>query len=146
MTQADFYILGEQTLEARDHFTCRLVDKAVRHGRNVFVHVDNKQHAQHFDELLWVFRPESFIPHEVQHPDSKVDGCPVHIGWTTPTNEQHDIIINTSHRLPEFFGRFSRLMEVVVQEDAILKYTREHYRFLHNRGYAIQHQDMRVVA
>ena len=146
MTQADFYILGEQTLEARNHFACRLVNKAVREGCHVFIHVDNPADAEQLDELLWTFRPESFIPHEIQHANSNTDGCPVHIGWTTPISEQHDIIINTSRHLPEFFGRFSRLMEVVVQEDAILQYTREHYRFLHNRGYAIQHQDMRVVA
>jgi len=48
--------------------------------------------------------------------------------------------------LPDFFGRFSRLIEVVVQDDAILQYTREHYRFLSNRGYAIDHQDMRLGA
>ena len=146
MTEASFYILGEQTLEARDHFICRLTDKAVRHGRNVFVHVDQEVDAVRFDELLWVFRAESFVPHEIQHADSQIDGCPVHIGWDTPIQDQHDIIINASNRLPGFFSRFSRLVEVVVQEDIILKYTREHYRFLSDRGYAIQHQDMRVVA
>jgi len=146
MTRVDFYILADQTIEARNHFTCRLIDKAVTRGQRVFLHVEQESEARVFDELLWVFRPESFVPHEIQNERSNTQDCPVHIGWSTPINDQHDIIINTSRRLPDFFGRFSRLMEVVVQDDAILQYTREHYRFLSNRGYAIEHQDMRLGA
>jgi len=146
MTRVDFYILAAQTLEARNLFICRLVNKAVSQGQNVFINVDQASDAQVFDDLLWNFRAESFVPHEIQHAHSHTQGCPVHIGWSTPINEHSDVMINAGNRLPDFFGRFSRLIEVVVQDDAILQYTREHYRFLSNRGYAIDHQDMRLGA
>lgn len=146
MTRVDFYILAEQTLEARNLFICRLINKAVGRGQNVFLNVDQASDARTFDDLLWNFRAESFVPHEIQHAQSTTRGCPVHIGWSTPINEQNDVIINAGNRLPDFFSRFSRLIEVVVQDDAILQSTRDHYRFLSNRGYAIDHQDMRLGA
>ncbi len=146
MTRVDFYILAEQTTEARYRFTCRLIDKAVSRGQNVYWHVNSHEEAKTLDNLLWDFRPESFVPHELNHADASTVHCPVHIGWSAPPQDHHDILINTSNRLPGFFSRFSRLMEVVTQTDDVLQYTRQHYRFLNERGYAIKHQDMRLDA
>ena len=65
MTQVDFYILPETTSDARWLFACRLVDKVQRMGMRVLVAMESEADARAFDELLWTFKPESFMPHQL---------------------------------------------------------------------------------
>ncbi|RYG01950.1 MAG: DNA polymerase III subunit chi, partial [Chitinophagaceae bacterium] len=61
----------------------------------------------------------------------------VEITFTTEAGNHHDVLINLSRHIPDYFSRFDRLSEVVIQESAILENTREHYRFYKQRGYPI---------
>lgn len=62
MTQVDFYVLPETTSDARWLFACRLIDKVQRLGMRTLVAMETEEEARRFDELLWTFKPESFIP------------------------------------------------------------------------------------
>lgn len=152
MTHIDFYILPDTSSDARWHFVCRLIDKAVRMGHRVLVTMDSQAEAQELDELLWTFKPESFIPHQCLN-DKRLPGTPVEICFgplqtlqqvlqqTTPGDHQ-GLLINLSSGIPADFSRFERLSEVVIQAADILKNTRDHYSFYRERGYPIQHRKM----
>lgn len=143
MTRVDFYILAAQQVEQQWQFCARLIDKAVRNGNQILVQLDNEQEAKAFDDYLWTFRPNAFIPHTLLS-DEKAKECAVNIGWGGDCGHQHDVLINLSQDLPEFHARFQRLIEVVIQQDQTLNYTRRHYKYLQERGYPIQHTDMRM--
>lgn len=144
MTRADFYILKEQGEYDQLYFACRLVEQISQKGHNVLVQVDNEEKAKALDELLWHFRPDSFVPHALLNAkDAPVD-CSVSIGFGLEPGHHHDVIINLSAELPTFFSRFVRLVEIVVQQDDILNYTRRHVRFLKDRGYPVNYNDMRI--
>ena len=51
MTQVDFYILPDATLEARWGFACRLIDKVYKMGLDILVLMDSEQEARAFDQL-----------------------------------------------------------------------------------------------
>lgn len=153
MTHVDFYILAAQSQQEQWQFACRLVEKAVLREHQVLVQVDDAAQAEAFDELLWCFRDDAFVPHALlfnkelsdkELSDKERTAAQVSIGWQTDPGHQHDLIINLSQQLPSFFSRFRRMMEVVVQQDDVLDYTRKHYRFLQDRGYPIKHTDMRM--
>lgn len=137
MTRIDFYILQDASQEARLLFVCRLVDKAVGQGNRIFIRVDDTATAETLDDLLWSFRPESFIPHALVGMDEAAD-APVVISTGEDQADHHDVLINLTGRVPEFFSRFQRLAEVVVQRDEILEATRQHYTFFKQRGYPIK--------
>ena len=144
MTRADFYILGGQADHDQWFFACRLVEQIQQKGHKVLLQVDNEQKARELDDMLWQFRADAFVPHALlTAKDAPVD-CPVSIGWSQEPGHHHDVIINLSTELPAFFSRFERLVEIVVQKDDILAYTRQHFRFLKDRGYPVTHNDMRM--
>lgn len=141
MTNVDFYTLAAQTQNEQWQFACRLVEKAAQRGHHILIQLDHEQQAKMFDDLLWEFRQDAFIPHQLL---SASDSERISIGWNDNPGHQHDILINLSQQMPPFYSRFHRLIEVVVQEDNVLNYTRKHYKFLLDRGYPIQHTDMRM--
>ena len=138
MTQIDFHILQEASVEARWLYVCRFIEKVERLGHRILVVVDTLEEAQELDDLLWSFKPESFIAHKIIGGDEEAN---VEITYTANAGEHHDVLINLSSQIPECFSRFTRAAEIVIQEPKILENTREHYKFYKQRGYPItQHK------
>ena len=138
MTQVDFHILPDASVEARWLYTCRLVEKATGLGNSVLIAVDTQDEAQTLDDLLWSFKPESFIPHQIIDGENETN---VEITFSDKTGDHQQVLINLRSQVPEYFSRFARLAEIVIQEPNILENTREHYRFYKQRGYPIaQHK------
>ena len=134
MPQVDFYVLPETTSEARWLFACRLIEKVQRLDMDILVTLDNQQEAEAFDELLWTFKPESFIPHQLLGEKSgQVD-----IGYGNNPGDHQGLLINLSGQIPEYFSRFQRLSEIVVQEPASLALSRERYSFYKSRGHSLE--------
>lgn len=149
MTRISFYILGstlttpltaEQTseqVESRLEFVCRLTEKAMRAGNNVFIAVNNATQAEHLSQLLWSLRPESFIPHSTAHgsTETSTPNSQISISHLPDYADHHDFIINLRQAVPEHFSQFQRLAEVVCQAPDTLTETREHFTFYKQRGY-----------
>ncbi|MCA6065336.1 DNA polymerase III subunit chi [Thalassolituus marinus] len=144
MTQVDFYILAAQTLEERALFACRLAEKAFSRGNRVLIQTDTEASARALDDLLWTFRDDAFIPHALLNASDAPAECPVSISWHDDPGHHHDVIVNLSSGLPSFVGRFRRFVSIVVQHDQVLDYTRNHYKYLKDRGYPINNHDMRL--
>lgn len=147
MTKVDFYILQESSAEARWHFTCRLVDKALRSGHRVLITADTQQEVQRLDDLLWTFKPETFIAHAVFDPHTQVEPAviPAVAIATAAVADHHlheyrGLLVNLGREVPSWFSRFERLSEVVIQEPEILKNTRAHFSFFRERGYPIEYR------
>ena len=138
MTQVDFHILQDTSVDARWLYVCRFIEKVERLGHSILVVVDTQEEAQELDDLLWSFKPESFIAHQIIGGDEEAK---VEITYTANAGEHHDVLINLSSQIPEYFSRFARAAEIVIQEPKILENTREHYKFYKQRGYPItQHK------
>ena len=65
MPQADFYVLPVADPAARQRFLCRLAEKIVPEGHQIFVLCEDEPEARELNSLLWSFKPESFIPHRL---------------------------------------------------------------------------------
>lgn len=145
MTRIDFYILQDNASEARWHFACRLIEKAFRQGHRILVNLGNSIDGKTFDDLLWSFKPESFIPHSlVDDSSTAVAQAPVLIYQQAPTQMpfpfEQSLLINLAAEVPAVFSQFERLSEIVIQEENVLKNTREHYHFYRKGGYSIEHR------
>lgn len=134
MTQIDFYILQKSDDDSRLHFICRLTEKALSRGHRVMVATESAEQTKKLDELLWQFRPESFVPHTTAQ-----DGlpAPVFISHEQDDRDHHQVLINLREEIPQQFSRFERLLEVVIQAPQVLQSTRQHYAFYKARGYQL---------
>ena len=78
MSRVDFYVLPENTNTYR--FACIMIGKAWSKGNQVYVHTTSMAEATQIDDLLWIFRDISFIPHAVMEEDRQVES-PIVIGY-----------------------------------------------------------------
>lgn len=144
MTDVDFYVLAGQGQRDQLSFTCRLLEKALARSNSVLLHTGSEEQARKLDQLLWTMMPESFIPHALINDPQAPQNCPISISWENDPGHHHDVLINLSNEMPAFYSRFQRYVGIVVQHDKVLSYTREHYKFLRERGYHIKTHDMRL--
>jgi len=142
MTSIDFYILGHTHQKARYSFACRLAEKAFKEGRQIYVHVADETTARKLDKLMWQYKPEAFLPHNIVG-DEEIPHAPIQIGWQEHPNHHFDVLINLVSPQPSFFSRFERVLEIVIQDEAILEQSRQHYKFYRDRGYEVTHRDLR---
>jgi DNA polymerase-3 subunit chi len=135
MTEVDFYILDAESPDQRKDFACRLAAQVFRQGHQVYIHTDDEPAAREMDDLLWSFRPDSFLPHSLlggEHADR------VAIGWQADPSPHSDVMINLGLSVPEFVGRFRRVTEVVVTQAAIRDPLRKSYKYYKDRGYPLK--------
>ena len=125
--RVDFYLLASDQPDAKWLVACRLLEKAYIRGHRVFVYCDNKQDAEHLDELLWTFRDDSFIPHNLQG-EGPEPPPPVQIGYDKEPRGFNDILLNMANSIPLFYGKFKRVMELVTNIEAEKELSRLHYK------------------
>ena len=148
MTRIDFYILDNNTPQAREHFACRLIAKAQRQGNSIFVQSHTVQQAELLDNLLWSFKPESFIPH-AQSDSDLAKNCSVIIGTDhsddtiTDENRKNDVLINFNATVPNSFSQYSRVVEIVNKQDNSSIDGRTRYSFYKDRGYKMESHNIR---
>lgn len=135
MTKVDFYVLPDATSEARWLFACKLAEKVQRLGMKVLIVTDTEAEARQLDELLWTFKPESFVPHQLINGGKP---APVEITFTDQAGEHQGLLLNLSNNIPGWFSRFERISEVVIQDPHALATSRERYSFYKSRGYPIE--------
>lgn len=136
MTQVDFYILDDNTPDARQRFACRLAEKAWQQGNRVYIHTGDPTLSASMDALLWTFRQGSFVPHSLDE-DPTADEVAVHIGHSEEPQHHDEVLINLDREIPLFFSRFRRVAEVIDSEEENRLKGREHFRFYRDRGYPL---------
>lgn len=128
----DFYVLQSTSAEERLHFAVRLVEKAWQQQCSAVVLTPDNAAARALDDLLWQFKPESFIPH------SREDAtAPVFIASDTGLLPLRDLLINLGPSLPAEVERFQRLAEIVIQTPDVLEPTRLRYSRYREMGYQV---------
>ena len=125
--RVDFYLLSNNEPDAVGLVACRLLEKAYQRGHRVFVFCDSKENAERLDELLWTYKEDSFIPHNLQG-EGPEPPPPVQIGYCAEPRGFNDILLNMSPTIPDYFARFQRVMEIVAADDTAKEISRNHYR------------------
>ena len=138
MTRVGFYVVQAQAQDERLRVAARLADKAFQRGHRIFINAAGEAQARELDELLWSFRPGSFLPHALL---GEADADTIAIGWGQEPDGHRDLLINLQLDVPAFFSRFERVAEVVTQDPDSLEALRNSYRFYRERGYELaQHR------
>lgn len=135
MTQVNFYTLSSEDSQSRYQFACRLAEKAVALGHRVLINTGSAEQARQIDDLLWEFKPGSFIPHRILTDEKPIlDTEQVLISTGTYPEEMEDVLINLREEPCQQTQRFNRINEILTADPELLEAGRNSYRFYQSRG------------
>tara|TARA_X000000950_G_scaffold58199_1_gene70293 strand:+ start:662 stop:1099 length:438 start_codon:yes stop_codon:yes gene_type:complete len=141
LTRIDFYILEDKGLDAAYRFACRLSLRALDNAMPVHIQVADSEEAETLDAMMWDYPRHRMLPHRVLGVETPGSGdAPIHIAFGEPIHET-GLLINLAPKIADFFGRFDRLAEILVEDTKVLG--REHYKFYRDRGYPLHHHDIK---
>ena len=137
MTRIDFHLVDADKVG----YGCRLVRKIYRARQHVVVCCDDPVRLKAFDEALWTFSPQEFVPH-VMAGDALAAETPVVLAASADALPWHEVLVNLGDGLPEGFARFERLIEVVGGDEHDRARGRERWRFYRDRGYPLEKHEV----
>ncbi len=131
MQRVDFYILKTTSYGECYPFACQLANKVYPQRKSMIVQTDSTQAAKQFNELLWTFREDSFIPHQLgENPHTVVVGD---IG-----NPTEAALLNLSIEEDPPTTQAERVLQIVPNHSKLLLWARAHYRHYQAQGITIK--------
>jgi DNA polymerase-3 subunit chi len=116
MTKVNFYLLKQNSAQARQTLACRLADQQARAGQRVFIVVDSQDAARELDQLLWSFTPDSFVPH-VLASDDLAAKAPVVIGHSLPVPASTTCVLNLGETAIAPQSGLSAIAEFILNDE-----------------------------
>ena len=132
MTRIEFYVLPGEQPDARLETACKLALKGWRHGLPVFLRCADAQQCRELDELLWTFRADTFLPHNLHVEDPL---APVVIGMNEAATQENGLLINLAGDISPHLPQFQRIIEIIDQQPELLAGGRENFRSYRQRGF-----------
>ena len=137
VSKVDFYVIKSAGEKSRQHFACRLAEKAYRLDHTVHIVVANSQSARQVDDLLWTFRDGSFVPHEVVGQVATGTPAPVTIGVESEPPRSCDLLINLGEEMPASADSFPRVAEIVTADEDARARSRQRFVDYRDRGHTL---------
>jgi DNA polymerase III subunit chi len=136
MPQVEFHILSEAGDTARLRYACQLIEQAYAQGIRSFVYVAGEDQAKRMDDMLWTFRDQAFIPHEILGENSPTHPLVMALIGASPTapTEFQSLLINLSDTIPATLSTFTRICEVVDADPHPKQQARERYKQYRDQG------------
>ena len=110
------------------------------------VHAPDEATAREIDDLLWHYPPDRFLPHSLEEASVAAPlespprvQAPLLVTWQQPSHYD-GVLVNLSPAVPDFFGRFDRVAEIIVQDTR--EQGRARYKFYRDRGFPLYHHDL----
>ncbi|HED15069.1 MAG TPA: DNA polymerase III subunit chi [Gammaproteobacteria bacterium] len=109
--RTDFYILETAQTKLKLSFICRLVHKIYRLGQHCYLSCEPSLQME-LDNLLWTFRQDSFIPHQIHDPNHDDHTAPVLLGQQPTASCPDDVLLVLTPEVPtgvalQAFGRLT---------------------------------------
>jgi len=133
MERADFYVLESSDARERLKFACRIIDKAFGAEQRVLVWLEDATALQSFDDLLWTFAQDSFIPHDPVGPESNWEDSPVLLSCAALPPAGVEVLVNLASSVPAPANNARQVIEIIDADPARRQAGRlrfKHYREL----------------
>ncbi len=142
MPEVDFYVLskaGEQQLLFQ---ACAITEQAWKAGHRVHVQLGSRIQSQQFDDLLWTFRQDSFVPHEPPGATETGSERAVTLGFSATLPDQCELVVNLSEQVPDGFAECQRIAELVSPDDEYRQRARVRYRLYREAGCTLHNHEV----
>jgi DNA polymerase III subunit chi len=128
--QIDFYILKVESFEKSYPFCCQLIEKIYSQENAILVETQSSVVAQKFSDMLWDFKPSSFLPHQVFESQIK-------IATLSEINNTPSVKLNLYMPDEKQAVAWERLLQIVPNEPNLLQLARQNYRYYQQENYIL---------
>lgn len=142
MPEVSFYILPSEAETGRYLFICKLVEKAYRKQHRIYILTASEEQARQLDDMLWTFRPGSFIPHQLYADAPPAEENPVLVGTLKAPDGWRQTLINLAQDAPETPDDYKRIIEVLDSSETCKQAGRRRYRQYQAMGSTINMHNM----
>lgn len=139
MTEVAFHFNAPDKLA----YACRFARKVQRSGARLVITAPTEA-LETLDRMLWALAPQDFVAHCRSDADEELMlASPVLLAVDVRSAAHQEVLLNLHAEVPEGFGRFDRLVEVVsAHDEADRAGARTRWRHYASRGYAITRHDL----
>lgn len=134
MSQVNFYTLSSEDESSRLQFACRLCEKAIALGHQIVILTESESQQSLLDDLLWQYKPASFIPHS-KYDNQGSSLPPVVLCLDKAPESAQDVLINLKNAACDQHSQFNRINEILIADQDSLAAGRVNYRFYQSHGY-----------
>jgi DNA polymerase-3 subunit chi len=139
MPRVDFYVLAQESPDARLRCACRLIEKAIHLDHRVYVRTNSLDLARRLDDLLWTFSDGTFLPHDVWTGEAPPDALSkVLIGELPAPEAYRQVLVNLGTDVPADFDSCDRIIEIVDADPERKRLSRERYKKYREKGCALE--------
>jgi DNA polymerase III subunit chi len=147
MPEVDFHILGEDSDKARLKAACALIEQAFLKGERVLVWLEDAGALSAFDNLLWTFGDQSFVPHEPLADDPRASEAPVQLSAAHPLPDKvfdagFATLLNLRVTADVAALKFPRVVEIIDADAGRRAAGRDRFRFYREHGASPKHHDL----
>lgn len=139
----DFYILEAASNQQSLLFACRLIEKLHAEQKQLFIQTDSLMEAERLDGLLWTYREDGFIPHNLYREDDAFPPA-VQIGFSHIPSSHQDTLLNLSRHIPNSYTQFQHVIEIVFPDPTLQQLARERYRQYRDQGHELNTQKIKT--
>jgi DNA polymerase-3 subunit chi len=140
MTEVLFVEVSADRLETR---VCELTESFYARGIPLQILVADQKQASRLDELLWTYRPDSFVPHAVLPGEEDRPSLPVVIATKQAKVAGIEHLLMTDYCSPELVGQFAQAIHLVVVDDKERREaSRQYWVQLRDAGFTLAHKKL----
>lgn len=136
--KVNFYLLKQDTEQARRLLACRLAEQQARQGQRICILTDSPEAAQEVDQLLWSYTPDSFLPHALAG-DAAAAQVQIVVGHGTEAPAGTTCILNLGQEAPLNQPSLAAIAEFVLSDDDAKTRSRARWNLYKQLGYELQH-------
>jgi DNA polymerase-3 subunit chi len=138
MSEVLFVEVTARRMELR---ACEIAERIYTRGDRLQIMVADREQAVRLDDLLWTFRPGSFVPHGFSECDRDNFPPPVVITFEEKKIRGFECLLMLGYCTVETVGQFSRAIHLVVEDNpARLEASRRYWTQLKDAGFTVRHQ------
>ncbi len=141
MPQIDFYIVDNSSPDGWLRYACKIIEKAYTLGMHVHIRTIDESMTNKMDDLLWIFRDQSFIPH--QHTCTENELCAVTLNHSDLPNKR-ELLVNLAPDVPDFYQQFERVVEVIGDIEMMKQNGRERFKIYKENGESPTHHQVQL--
>ena len=139
MPRVDFYVLSEESPDARLKCACRLIEKATDLNHRVYVLTNSLDLSRRLDDLLWTYSDRTFLPHDVWTGEEPFDAMSkILIGEQPAPDAYREVLVNLADQPPKDIDRYGRIIEIVDSDSERKRLSRERYKHYREKGCALE--------
>jgi len=132
----DFYVLEAASGQRSLHFACQLLEKAHADNQRVYVNTNSREETERLDALLWNYRDDSFIPHNIYRQTEDYPPS-IQIGNDLTPETHNNILLNLSRDVPAFYTQFQHVIEIIFTDPVVQQLGRARYKQYRDQGHEI---------